>query len=235
MMLETVNLTAKLTDDEFDTRAPKAIKRLVRGVRRLLEADRALVVAFEGWDAAGKGGAIRRLVRPLDPRLYDVHPISAPTAEEKAHHYLWRFWTRLPDPGHIAIFDRTWYGRVLVERIEGFCTEADWRRAYEEIKGFERHLGDEGFVVVKIWLHIDQKTQLERFRAREKDPLRAWKFTPDDLRNREHWGSYLAAIEEMLARTHTEEARWTLVPAVCKPLARLSVIETVAAAIERAL
>ncbi len=234
-MLETVNLATTITDEEFDARAPKAIKRLVRGVRKLLEANRALVVALEGWDAAGKGGAIRRLVRPLDPRVYDVHPIAAPTAEEKAHHYLWRFWTRLPDPGRIAIFDRTWYGRVLVERVEGFCAEADWRRAYEEIKGFEHHLVDEGFVVVKLWLHIDQATQLERFRAREKDPLRAWKFTPDDLRNRENWGKYFVAIEEMLARTHTEASPWTIVPAVCKPLARLTAIDTVATAIERAL
>jgi polyphosphate kinase 2 (PPK2 family) len=234
-MLETVDLKSKLTEEEFDRRAPKAKRRLVAGLHRLTKRGRSLVVAFEGWDAAGKGGCIRRLVAGIDPRLYDVHPIAAPTPEEKAHHNLWRFGGKLPDQGRAAIFDRTWYGRVLVERVEGFATEVAWQRSYEEINEFERHLTEEGILTVKFWLHIDQKTQQQRFAERQQDPLRAWKFTPDDLRNRDKWGLYQSAIEDMLARTDTAHAPWHLVPSVDKRVARLCVIDAVADALEAAV
>ena len=194
-----------------------------------------VVIGFEGWDAAGKGGAIKRLAGPLDPRGYVVHPIAAPAGEDATHHYLWRFWRRLPAAGHFAIFDRTWYGRVLVERVEGFAPEPAWRRAYEEIVDFERTLTAAGAVVVKFWLEISRAEQLRRFRDRERDPARRYKITDEDWRNRARWRDYRAAVHDMLARTSSPHAPWTIVEAEEKRWARVRCLRTVAEAIERRL
>lgn len=194
-----------------------------------------VVIAYEGWDAAGKGGNIKRLVGPLDPRGYTVIPISAPKGDEATHHYLWRFWKRLPKAGHIAVFDRTWYGRVLVERIEGFCSEAEWSRAYHEILEFERSLVNSGTVLVKFWLHVSKATQLERFKERQKDPARRYKITDEDWRNREKWDDYRLAVHDMITHTSTASAPWTIVEADDKLWARVACIRTTVEAIERRL
>jgi polyphosphate kinase 2 (PPK2 family) len=190
-------------------------------------------VAFEGGDASGKGGAIKRLVAPLDPRHVRVVQFAAPTHDEKRHHFLWRFWPSLPGWGGMAVFDRTWYGRVLVERVEGFASQAEWTRAYDEINNFERGLADEGMVLVKFWLHISSDEQLKRFKKREKDPLKSWKLTDEDWRNREKRGQYNQAVEDMVARTSIEpHAPWHLIPADSKRYARVAVIDTVISEIE---
>ena len=193
------------------------------------------LILFEGWDAAGKGGAIKRLVENFDPRGYEVIPIAAPNDTERAHHYLWRFWKAVPAAGRIAVFDRTWYGRVLVERVEGFCQEPEWRRAYREINEFEEQLTNFGAVIVKFWLHIDKEEQLQRFQERENTPEKRWKITAEDWRNREKWDAYKAAVDEMLFRTSTRRAPWTIVAANSKEYARITVLKTVAEAMEKAL
>jgi AMP-polyphosphate phosphotransferase len=192
-------------------------------------------VVFEGWDASGKGGAIKRLVAPLDPRHVRVASFAAPTYDEKRHHFLWRFWPALPGWGGMAVFDRSWYGRVLVERVEGFATDEQWKRAYREIVEFERTLADEGMVMVKFWMHLSSEEQLKRFKARERDPLKVWKLTAEDWRNREKHRQYKAAVEEMLERTDHPAAPWTLVEAEDKRWARVKVVESVVAAIEAAM
>ncbi|MGH3195523.1 MAG: polyphosphate kinase 2 family protein [Streptosporangiaceae bacterium] len=189
-------------------------------------------VVFEGWDASGKGGAIKRLVAPLDPRHVRVAQFGAPSYDEKRHHFLWRFWPALPGWGGMAVFDRSWYGRVLVERVEGFATEKQWRRAYREIVEFERTLADEGMIMIKFWLHLSSGEQLKRFKAREREPLKAWKLTAEDWRNREKRRDYEAAVEEMLDRTDHAAARWVLVEAEDKRWARVKVAESVVEAIE---
>lgn len=186
-----------------------------------------VVLVFEGWDASGKGGVIKRLTELLDPRGFHVHSTAAPTQEELAHHYLWRFWSRLPSRGGLAIFDRSWYGRVMVERIEGFCTEAEWQRAYDEINAFEAMLANDHHLIAKFFLHFDQDTQLERFEARRADPLKSWKLTDEDWRNREKWPQYEAVIQDMLDRTHTDQAPWSVIPSVSKRWARVAVLENV--------
>lgn len=191
------------------------------------EAHRPVIVAFEGWDAAGKGGAIKRLTEKLDPRGYVVYPIGAPSQEEQKHHYLWRFWTRLPDRGRWALFDRTWYGRVLVERVEGFAKKKQWKRAYREINEFERTLVDDGAVLVKIFLAITKDEQKKRFEERENDPYKRWKIGPEDWRNREHWEAYVEAAEEMFDETNTDYAPWKVVGANRKWNARLVVLRHV--------
>jgi polyphosphate kinase 2 (PPK2 family) len=191
-----------------------------------------LIVAFEGWDAGGKGGAIKRLVAPLDPRHVRIAEFSAPDADEKRHHFLHRFWAPLPGWGGMSVYDRTWYGRVLVERVEGYATEEEWRRAYGEIAEFERTLVAEGSVLVKFWLHISAAEQLKRFEARAEDPLKSWKLTEDDWRNRSRRADYEAAVEEMVAETSTAEAPWELVSAESKRYARVAVIRTVIERIE---
>ena len=180
------------------------------------------VVVFEGWDASGKGGAIRRMSWPLDPRMLKVWPIAAPSEDEKGNHYLHRFWMRLPRPGQLVIFDRSWYGRVLVERVEGFASEREWRRAYAEINEFERMLSDDGIRLVKIFLHITADEQLARFRARFHDPFKRWKLSDEDLRNRGKWAEYEAATNEMFEKTSTIEAPWKVIPANEKRYARLA-------------
>lgn len=194
-----------------------------------------VVIVFAGWDAAGKGGNIKRLVSGMDPRGYEVIPISAPNDTELAHHYLWRFWIKIPKAGHIAIFDRSWYGRVLVERIEGFCTEEEWKRAYREINEFEEQLVNFGTIVIKFWLHIDKNEQLRRFNERKENPHKNWKITEEDWRNREKWDDYQKAVDEMLYRTSTVYAPWTIVESNCKWFARIKTMKTVIAEIEKRL
>ena len=189
-------------------------------------------VVFEGWDASGKGGAIQRLVAPLDPRHVRVAQFGAPTYDEKRHHFLWRFWPALPGWGGMAVLDRSWYGRVLVERVEGFATEEQWRRAYREIVDFERTLADEGMIMVKFWLHLSSAEQLRRFKARQREPLKTWKLTEEDWRNRDKRRQYKAAVEEMLERTDHPAAPWVLVEAEDKRWARVKVAESVVRAIE---
>ncbi|MBR0396923.1 MAG: phosphate--AMP phosphotransferase [Eubacterium sp.] len=193
-----------------------------------------VIIGYEGWDAAGKGGNIKRITSALDPRGYIVHPIASPEPHEKARHYLWRFWNRLPRTGHIAIFDRTWYGRVMVERLEGFCSENDWQRAYNEINEFERILTDWGAVVLKFWVQIDSQTQLERFTARQNTPEKQWKITDEDWRNREKWDLYEAAIDEMLQKTNTVFAPWHILESVDKRYARLKALRIVTDALRKA-
>jgi polyphosphate kinase 2 (PPK2 family) len=182
---------------------------------------------FEGWDASGKGGAIRRLTSPLDPRHVRVESFAAPNDREKRHHFLWRFWPILPGWGGMVVLDRSWYGRVLVERVEGFAAEAEWQRAYDEIVAFERTLAGEGMVLVKFWLHISEAEQLRRYRARERDPLKRWKLTDEDWRNLAHRASYERAVEEMLERTDHDLGRWRLIPAENKSYARVAVCQAV--------
>ncbi|WP_207061442.1 polyphosphate:AMP phosphotransferase [Motiliproteus sp. SC1-56] len=206
------------------------LKRLHKEVNQLYrEAERqgiASVLVFEGWDAAGKGGAIRRLTRALEARLYKVIPIAAPTDEERAHHYLWRFWRHLPRAGHLSIFDRSWYGRVLVERVEGFSRQSDWMRAYHEINDFEEQLVERGLILVKYWLDITPEEQLARFDARAETPHKRWKLTDEDWRNREKWADYERAVHDMVERTSSHVAPWTLVEANNKRYARIKVLET---------
>jgi len=191
-----------------------------------------LCVVFEGWDASGKGGAIKRLVAQMDPRHVRVVQFSAPTDDEKRHHFLRRFFKVLPGWGGMAVFDRSWYGRVLVERVEGLATREQWLRAYDEINGFERSLADEGMILVKFWMHISSQEQLKRFQKRERDPLKTWKLTDDDWRNRDKRDSYAEAVEDMLGRTDQPYAPWHLVEADSKRYARVKVVETVIARIE---
>ena len=187
---------------------------------------------MEGWDAAGKGGAIKRLTEPLDPRGYEVVPTAAPNDIEKAHHYLWRFWRAMPKDGHMTIFDRTWYGRVMVERLEGFCSENDWQRAYVEINEFEKELSDWGAVIVKFWVQIDKDTQLARFKERENTPEKRWKITDEDWRNREKWDLYENAVNEMFAKTNTTYAPWHILESNDKKYARIKALKILIDAIE---
>ena len=193
-----------------------------------------ICVVFEGWDASGKGGAIKRLVSPMDPRHVRVAQFAAPTPDEKRHHFLRRFWPVLPGWGGMAVLDRSWYGRVLVERVEGFSTREQWTRAYGEIVEFERTLAEEGMVLIKFWLHISSAEQVRRFEARSKDPLRQWKLTDEDWRNREKWGAYELAVNDMVEYTSTSEAPWTLVEANDKSFARIKVLETLCTRLEEA-
>jgi AMP-polyphosphate phosphotransferase len=191
-----------------------------------------VLVMLEGWDASGKGGAIKRLAAPLDPRHVRICDFAAPTHDEKRHHFLWRFWDKLPGWGGVAVFDRTWYGRVLVERVEELAKRDEWMRAYDEINSFESSLAGEGTVIIKLWIHISAEEQMKRFEARQKDPLKSWKLTEEDWRNREKRGDYEAAIEDMLARTDQPAAPWALIEGDSKRYARVKVLETVNARIE---
>ncbi|MFA7291938.1 MAG: polyphosphate:AMP phosphotransferase, partial [Rhodocyclaceae bacterium] len=209
------------------------LSQLMRDPR--FTANHSLIVAFEGSDAAGKGGSIRRVVAPMDARQYQIIPVAAPTDEERAQPYLWRFWRHIPRKGRVAIFDRTWYGRVLVERVEGFCSEADWLRAYAEINDFEHGLVQSGAIVVKFWLQISNDEQLRRFKEREKTEFKRFKITDEDWRNREKWDAYGQAVCDMVERTSTGRSPWTLVEANDKNFARVKVLKTVCERIERVL
>jgi len=231
-ILDTVDLSARLEKAAYEKELIEQQKRLNRLSARAHRRGVSTVLVFEGWDAAGKGGAIRRLTAALDPTIYRVQPIAAPTEEERAHHYLWRFWRHLPRAGRITIFDRSWYGRVLVERVEGFAREDEWRRAYGEINDFEAQLAEHGVVVRKFWLHIDPDTQLARFKEREATAFKQYKITDEDYRNRERWHDYEAAVNEMIARTSTRHAPWHVIPAKDKFFGRIAVLKTVRAAWE---
>jgi polyphosphate:AMP phosphotransferase len=226
-VLSALDMTRRLGKQELATGITKYQGQLNLLHREALKHGVSTLLVFEGWDAAGKGGAIRRCTAALDARHYEVIPFAAPTDEERARHYLWRFWRRLGRAGRVAIFDRSWYGRVLVERVEGFATEREWMRAYAEINDFEEQLVEHGIVVVKFWLHITSDEQLDRFRRRESIPWKRWKLTEEDWRNREKWDRYEQAVNDMIARTSTRLAPWTLVEANNKPYARVKVLKTV--------
>ncbi|MCR5575788.1 MAG: phosphate--AMP phosphotransferase [Oscillospiraceae bacterium] len=232
--LAEVDLSPALTDEEYKKELKKLQKRLGELHNVVYRKKIPVILCYEGWDAAGKGGNIRRIARPLDPRGFDVMPIASPEPHELARQYLWRFWTRLPRSGHFCIFDRTWYGRVMVERLEGFCSEDDWKRAYNEINEFERQLTDWGAVVLKFWIHIDQDTQLQRFNDRQNTPEKAWKLTDEDWRNREKWPQYEEAIDEMLQKTSTKNAPWFIIESNDKKYARIKALKIVIDALEKA-
>ena len=233
--LAEVDLSVSIEKDEYKKELDELQEKIARLHNIIYRKRIPFIICYEGWDAAGKGGNIRRLAYPLDPRGFDVYPIASPEPHEKARHYLWRFWTRLPRSGHFAIFDRTWYGRVMVERIEGFCEESDWQRAYNEMNEFEADLHDWGAVILKFWIHIDQQTQLERFTARQETPEKQWKITEEDWRNREKWPQYEEAVNEMLQKTSTEYAPWYIIESNDKLYARIKVLRIVAEAMEKAV
>lgn len=233
--LSKADLTSQLSKDSYrkllEVRQRK-IQVLHHEVYRLRIP---VVLVYEGWDAAGKGGNIRRLTERMDPRGYEVIPVSAPNDLEKAHHYLWRFWTEFPKAGHVTIFDRSWYGRVLVERVEGFCSEAEWKQAYREINEMEENFRHFGTVMAKFWVHISQEEQLKRFKAREQNSRKQWKLNDEDWRNREKWKLYEDAVNEMFLRTHAPKTPWTLIEGNCKRFARIKALDVVIEAIEKAI
>ncbi|MBT7924105.1 MAG: polyphosphate:AMP phosphotransferase [Opitutae bacterium] len=230
--LKRADLSLSLDRDEYRKLLDKRQKRIGELHDEIYRRRIPVVIVYEGWDAGGKGGNIRRLTEEMDPRGYEVIPIAAPNDVENAHHYLWRFWTEFPKAGHLTIFDRSWYGRVLVERVEGFCSEADWNRAYGEINEMEENFWNFGAVVIKFWLQIDKDEQMNRFKAREKDSAKQWKLNEEDWRNREKWDLYEEATEEMFLRTHTPYAPWTVIEGNCKRYARIKALDVVIAAIE---
>lgn len=236
-MLNMLNAEKTMTREEYQQEL-KPLQRKLQALGHILyERQRSLIVVFEGWDAAGKGGAIKRLTEMVDSRGYEVFPIAAPAGEDRSHHYLWRFWRRLKPATEkqIQIFDRSWYGRVMVERVEGFCDESAWKRAYREINEFERQLVNAGMVVVKFWMQITPEEQLNRFTERSNNPAKEWKLTDEDWRNREKRPKYQPALEEMLLKTSTLVAPWTVIEANDKLFARIKVLRTVVNTLEKAL
>lgn len=223
-MLETIDLTRTLDRESYVREVTRRQIQLRELGYQVYLQKRPVVIVFEGWDAAGKGGAIKRITEKLDPRGYVVYPISAPQGEDKTRHYLYRFWRRLPERGQIAIFDRSWYGRVLVERVEGFASEPEWKRSFKEINSFERQLRDDGVILAKFWVHISREEQLRRFEERKALGYKAWKLTEEDWRNREKWGKYEEAVEEMLVKTSTRNASWCLVEGNDKYWSRTKVL-----------
>lgn len=234
-MLEKIDLSKTLTREEYKQGLIKYQVRLGQLGYQVYVQKRPVIIVYEGWDAGGKGGNIKRVTEALDPRGYVVHPIAAPAGEDKTHHYLWRFWRRLPEKGQIAIFDRSWYGRVMVERIEGFCTEEEWKRAFREINQFERKLVDFGSILIKFWIHIGQDEQLARFEARKDTAYKSWKLTDEDWRNRDKWNLYQEAVEDMLLKTSTITAPWTIVEGNSKYYARVKALKTVVETLENEL
>ncbi len=234
-ILDTLDLERSVSKKVYRKRLPELQGRLNLLSRRMSSKKRGAIAVLQGWDAGGKGGAIRRTIAALDARSYRVIPVGAPTDEEKAHHYLWRFWRQLPRRGKLTIYDRSWYGRVLVERVEGFATEKEWMRAYAEINDFEEQLVEAGIVLIKFWIHISKDEQLRRFKERENTPWKRHKITEEDWRNREKWSDYEDAANEMIGRTSTEYAPWTLVEGNDKPHARLKVLETFCETFEAAV
>jgi polyphosphate kinase 2 (PPK2 family) len=236
-MLETVDLDKQLDQETYETELVRYQLQLRALAYQLYAQKRTLVVVYEGWDAAGKGGNIKRVTEKLDPRGYEVFSIAAPAGEDRTHQYMWRFWRRLkpPEEKQILIFDRSWYGRVMVERLEGFCSEAEWRRAYREINEFERQLVDFGMILVKFWIHIGQDEQLRRFEERQTLAYKAWKLTDEDWRNREKWEQYAEAVNDMLLKTSTISAPWTVVEGNCKWWARVKTLRTLVEVLSRAL
>ncbi len=234
-ILGKTDLGLSYTKEEYKKKLGRLQKKMEKLHGELYRRRIPVVLGFEGWDAGGKGGAIKRLTERMDPRGYVVHPTASPNDIERAHHYLWRFWTDMPKAGHVTIFDRTWYGRVMVERIEGFCTKQEWQRAYKEMNDMEKDLTDSGAVVLKFWMQIDKDEQARRFKARQENPEKQWKITDEDWRNREKWDQYEEAVDEMLIRTSTPNAPWIVVEGNDKYYARIKVLETVVKAIEERL
>ena len=234
-VLDKLDMSQTLDPKRFDEALERQQGQLNLLQRKALENGVSTILVFEGWDAAGKGGAIRRITGALDARDYQVIPISAPSDEEKARHYLWRFWRHLSRAGRITIFDRSWYGRVLVERVEGFAAEHEWRRAYSEISQFEEQLVADGILLVKFWMHITKDEQLRRFRERKRTEFKRWKITPEDWRNRGRWGDYTLAVNEMVERTSTQVAPWTLVEGNDKNFARIKVLKTLTTSMQKRL
>lgn len=234
-VLQGIDLSKTMNQEEYKKRKKELQKRLSALHNKMYLKRVPVILAFEGWDAGGKGGAIKRLTQAMDPRGYEVVPVAAPNDIEKAHHYLWRFWEKIPKAGHMAIFDRTWYGRVLVERIEGFAGEDEWSRAYSEINNMEEQFVNAGYIVLKFWMHIDKEEQERRFHEREVTPEKQWKITDEDWRNRAKWDDYEKAVDEMIVRTSTENAPWIVVEANSKYYARIKVLETVVQALEKRL
>ena len=234
-LLSEISLADKtLSDEEYKKELDSLQGELRKLHYELYRRKIPVVIAYEGWDAAGKGGNIKRITAALDPRGYQVLPIASPEPHEKARHFLWRFWTRLPKDGHIAIFDRTWYGRVMVDRLEGFCSENDWQRAYNEINEFEKELAEWGAVVIKFWVQIDNQTQLERFTDRQNTPEKQWKITDEDWRNREKWDQYEEAVNEMLQKTNTTFAPWYILESNDKKYARIKALRIVVESLKKA-
>ncbi len=234
-ILSALDMSRALPKAEYQKELSRLQGRL-NALRREARARKlSTIILFEGWDAAGKGGAIRRLIQPLDARYYQVISVAAPTDEERAHHYLWRFWRHLPRAGRVTIFDRTWYGRVLVERVEGFATRAEWMRAYAEINHFEGELLEHGIVLLKFWIHITPEEQEARFLARADSPIKSWKLTEEDWRNRDRWGAYERAVNDLVEHTSTRLAPWTLVEGNDKRYARVRVLQEVCRRFEVAL
>ncbi len=234
-VLDRIDLSVELSQEAYKNKLEACQQRIFELEHEVYVKRIPVVIVYQGWDAAGKGGNIRRLTQSMDPRGYEVIPIAAPNDVEKSHHYLWRFWQKIPKAGHIAIFDRSWYGRILDERVEGFCSEQEWKRAYREINEMEEHITSFGTVLIKFWLHIDPDEQLRRFEARQQNPYKLWKITDEDWRNRGKWDQYKQAVDEMLFRTSTSYAPWTIVEANSKYYARIKVLETVIQAVESKL
>jgi len=234
-ILDTVDLTLNLSREIYDRELKKYQKKILELEHEVYLKRLPVIIVYQGWDAAGKGGNIKRLVQKMDPRGYEVIPTQAPNDVEKEHHYLWRFWMRIPKAGHIAIFDRSWYGRVLVERVEGYASEDECRRAYREINELEEQLLNFGTVLIKFWLHIDKAEQLRRFEERVSTPHKKWKLSEEDWRNREKWNLYKQAIDEMLFRTSTSYAPWTIIESNSKLYARIKTLKTVVQEIEKKL
>lgn len=223
-MIRNLDLSLKLERADYEVELVRRQVQLRELSWQVYRQRRPVVLVFEGWDAAGKGGIIKRVTEKMDPRGYVVYPISAPQGEDKTRHYLYRFWRRLPERGQIAIFDRSWYGRVLVERVEGFCPPEAWKRAYKEINSFERQLVDFGAILAKFWVQISQEEQLRRFEERQRTGYKSWKLTDEDWRNRAKWSDYEGAVQEMLLKTSTRNAPWSLVEGNDKYWARVKVL-----------
>jgi AMP-polyphosphate phosphotransferase len=232
IILDELDQNRSVNQDEYKTKIKEYQLKLLNLQRALIETKHTVVLVVEGPDAAGKGGAIKRLVEKLDPRTFRVYSIIKPTQEEYQHHYMWRFWNKLPPYGQIAIFDRSWYGRLLVERVEGFATTVEWKRAYQEITEFERQLTDDGTLFVKLYLHITKEEQLDRFKRREADPLKHWKITEEDWRNRRKWNEHNQAAQDMFEETSTDYAPWNVIAANFKWYARLKALKTTVRALE---
>jgi AMP-polyphosphate phosphotransferase len=235
-MLESVDLTKEIADKkEYRKRLKKQQLELLGLQRALIDERIGCILVFEGWDAAGKGGAIKRTTQNIDPRGFEVHSTAAPTNEQKQYHYLQRFWARMPKYGKIGIFDRSWYGRVLVERVEGFADYSEWSRSYEEINKFEKILTDENYIIIKFWFHISKEEQLHRFQDRQNDPMKSWKLTEEDWRNREKWDEYAEAVEDMINKTSLENSPWHIIEGEDKKFARVKTLELINQTIHRKL
>lgn len=226
-ILSSIDLNKKISKEVYKEKLNYYQRKMSELGFKLYTKRRSVVMVYEGWDAAGKGGNIKRMTQELDPRGYEVVPVAAPTLDELNHHYLWRFWNKMPKDGHFGLFDRSWYGRVMVERIEGFCSPEEWQRAYKEINDMEKHMHNHGAIIFKFWIHIDKEEQLRRFQMRQEDPLKQYKITEEDWRNREKWDEYEKAVDEMLFRTNTGYAPWNVIESNDKKYARIKTLEYV--------